>query len=272
MSGYESKAYLALLQAAAPLNGYEVAKASGVPRSTVYETLAKLVARGAAFEVNEPGNGTAYLALPSEALVGRLRRDLSSTIDGLAEVLPTLGGRRDTHLVQHVHGADGVLERTVDVIDGAQLDVFASLWPDEYDQLLPALERAVERGVDVSVITFGDVERRVGRHFEHHFSEPEVVLERLGCRIFTVVADRDAATIGGVDDGDVWCLWSDDPAVALVAAEYVRHDMALQLIGARLRESGLEEFWLTDPDLERLRAAAAVAGPLRRLAPDQSPG
>jgi HTH-type transcriptional regulator, sugar sensing transcriptional regulator len=58
-------------------------------------------------------------------------------------------------------------------------------------------------------------------------------------------------------------MWSDDPAVALVAAEYVRHDIALQLIGDRLREAGLEEFWRTDPELERLRASAAVIESLR---------
>ena len=51
MSGYESKAYLALLAHGAQMNGYEVAKASGVPRSTVYESLSKLVVRGAAFEL-----------------------------------------------------------------------------------------------------------------------------------------------------------------------------------------------------------------------------
>lgn len=266
MSGYESKAYLALLSAEAPLNGYEVAKSSGVPRSTVYETLGKLVARGAAFEVNQPGNGTAYVALPAEALIGRLRRDLSSTIDGLSEVLPSLGGRRDTHLVQHVHGADGVLERTVDVLDGAHHDVFASLWPAEFEQLLPALERAVGRGVDVSVITFGEVPASIGSHYDHRFSEPEVVLSRLGCRIFAVVADRNAAIIGGVDRDGVWGMWSDDPAVALVAAEYVRHDMALQVIGNRLREAGLEDFWRTDADLERLRNAAAVPDTLRSSA------
>ena len=48
---HEAKAYVALVAAGGPLNGYEAAKRSGVPRSTVYETLAKLVARGAAFEV-----------------------------------------------------------------------------------------------------------------------------------------------------------------------------------------------------------------------------
>jgi HTH-type transcriptional regulator, sugar sensing transcriptional regulator len=264
MSGYEAKAYVALLVAGQALNGYEVAKASGVPRSTVYETLSKLVSRGAAFEVkNRPDNGVAYVALPSDALVGRLRRELSGTIDGLAEVLPALGGVREASLVQHVHGLDGVLDRAVDLIEGARHDLFASLWPDEIERLRPALVGAVGRGVEVSLISFGELDEPIGRSFVHHYSEPEVVLARLGCRIFTVVADRDAVVIGGVDRSEVWGMWSDDPAVALVAAEYVRHDIALQLIGDRLRDAGLEEFWLNDPELERLRASAAVNESLR---------
>src|SRR5690606_27714521 len=74
MSGYEAKAYLALVAAGGPLNGYEVAKRSGVPRSTVYETLSKLVARGAAYEVRAGGDGVSYLALPPNSLLDRMRR------------------------------------------------------------------------------------------------------------------------------------------------------------------------------------------------------
>jgi HTH-type transcriptional regulator, sugar sensing transcriptional regulator len=263
MSGYESKAYLALLVSGTPLNGYEVAKASGVPRSTVYETLAKLVGRGAAFEVNGSGSGVDYVALPSEALIGRLRRDLAGTIDGLAQVLPALGGVRDAHVVQHLHGLDGVLERAIDVIEAANRDLFASIWPDEIEHLRPAFGAASARGVEISLISFGELAEPIGRSYVHRYSEPDVVLARLGCRIFTVVADRDAVLIGGVDRTEAWGMWSDDPAVALVAAEYVRHDIALQLIGNRLRDAGLEQFWQTDPELERLRASAAVADSLR---------
>lgn len=263
MSGYEAKAYIALLTAGEPLNGYEVAKSSGVPRSTVYETLAKLVGRGAAFEVKSTGNGVDYVALPFESLLGRLRRDLSSTIDGLADVLPALVAPRDAHVVQHVHGLAEVVTRATDVIESARADLFVSLWPDEIEHLRPALVAASERRVDVSMISFGELADPIGRSYVHHYSEPDVVLERLGCRIFTVVADRDAVLIGGIDGSEVWGMWSDDPAVALVAAEYVRHDIALQLIGDRLRDAGLGDFWATDPELERLRSTARVAPSLR---------
>ena len=69
--------------------------------------------------------------------------------------------------------------------------------------------------------------------------------------------------IAAVDPGDTWGIWSDDPAVALVAAEYVRHDIALQLIAERARDTDLGVFWNTDPELERLRSASRLEPPLR---------
>ncbi len=262
MSGYEAKAYLALLASPEPANGYEVAKASGVPRSTVYETLGKLVARGAAFEVatspGGSGNGVAYVALPAEALIGRLRREATGTINGLEMILPQLGRRVDTRVVQHLAGRDEIVRRSVDVVEGATTALWMSIWPQESAAFVAPVAAAIERGVDVSVIAYGDVAPLGGRVYEHSYSSPAVVLERLQCRISIVVADHDQVIIGGVTDDEAWGLWSDDRAVALVAAEHVRHDIALQLIGARLHEAGLEDFWTNDSDLERLRDAAAA--------------
>ena len=133
MSGYEAKAYLALLASPEPANGYEVAKASGVPRSTVYETLGKLVARGAAFEVatasGGSGNGVAYVALPADALIGRLRREATGTFNGLESILPQLGRRLDTRVVQHLAGRDEIVRRSVDVVESASTALWMSIWP-----------------------------------------------------------------------------------------------------------------------------------------------
>jgi HTH-type transcriptional regulator, sugar sensing transcriptional regulator len=274
MSGYEAKAYVALVQAGVPLNGYEVAKSSGVPRSTVYETLGKLVARGAAFEVKVPSNGTAYLPLPAETLVRQLERELADTIGELEASLPALTVPSTAHLVQHVSGRVAVLDRAIDVIDGARSSIFASLWPDDLPLLLPALTAARQRGVDISCVAFGDADgelAQIGHVHEHRYSAPDVVLERLGCQIFTVVADRDAVLIGGTDEVGTWGMWSDDPAVVLVAAEYVRHDIALQIIVGRGGESSLDELWTRDPELERLRSAAAVTTSMLRSAPGAGP-
>ena len=74
------------------------------------------------------------------------------------------------------------------------------------------VDAAIERGVDVSVIAYGDVGPLGGRVYEHSYSSPAVVLERLQCRISIVVADHDQVIIGGVTDDEAWGLWSDDRA------------------------------------------------------------
>ncbi len=259
LSGYEAKAYLALLAGGEPMNGYEVAKASGVPRSTVYETLGKLVARGAAFEVNGDNDSVAYVPLPSQALIGRLRRQTQDTIAGLEAVLPTIGAALTARVVQHVNGRDEMIERANDVIESARRTLWLSIWPQEASAFVHAVGDAVARGVDVFTVAYGDVGAMPGRVYAHSYSAPEVVEQRLECRLSIVVADHEQALIGGVMPTAVWGVWSDDRAVSLLAAEHVRHDIALQLTAEHLAAAGLHDFWASNADLEALRDASALA-------------
>jgi len=259
LSGYEGKAYLALLAAGEPLNGYEVAKASGVPRSTVYETLGKLVARGAAFEVTDAATAVSYVPLPADALIGRLRRQTHETIGGLESVLPTVGKAFQARVVQHLTGHDDVINRAIDVIESAGRTLWLSVWPNESSRFAASVDAAIARGVDVFTIAYGDVSPFGGRVYTHSYSAPEVVEQRLGTRLSIVVADHAQALIAGVTTTAVWGMWSDDAAVSLLAAEHVRHDIALQLTAEHLQASGLQEFWASNPDLEALRDASAAA-------------
>lgn len=259
LSGYESKAYLALLASGRPLNGYEVAKDSGVPRSTVYETLAKLVARGVAFEVASDTDTVSYVALPSETLIGRLRRQSNETIRGLESVLPAVGAALATRVVQHLSGRADVVTRAIDVIESARRSVWLSIWPQEAIELSDALHDAAARGVDVFTIAYGTMPDLPGRVYSHSYSAPEVVEARVGCRLSIVVADHDQATIVGMTPDAVWGMWSDDRVVALLAAEHVRHDIALQLTAEHLDATGRDDFWVASPDLEALRDASAIA-------------
>ena len=63
---YEAKAYAALLQRH-PLNGYELARASGIPRANVYAVLERLEERGAVLRVETP-EGTRYSPVPPDEL------------------------------------------------------------------------------------------------------------------------------------------------------------------------------------------------------------
>ncbi len=267
MSGYEAKAYVALVAAGTPLNGYEVAKRSGVPRSTVYESLGKLVGRGAAYEVRAGEASVGYISLPPAALLDRMRREFDRSIDALRSALPGLASPPQVRLVHSLSDRASLLARAEDVIVAARTDLFLSGWPEEIADLKPLVRRADDEGVDVSVVSFGEDPEPVGRTTAHRFSLPEVVLENLGCRLLVVSADREQAVIGGVIDGDAWGVYTDDPAVVLVAVEYVRHDIAMHLIAEKFDLHDFEQFWTSDPALLRLRADhGAPAALLKRSA------
>ena len=65
---YEARAYVALLKHS-PLNGYELAKDSGLPRANVYSVLGRLEERGAVVRLDTP-SGTRYSAIPPSELMG----------------------------------------------------------------------------------------------------------------------------------------------------------------------------------------------------------
>lgn len=265
MSGYEAKAYVALVAAGAPLNGYEVAKRSGVPRSTVYETLGKLVGRGAAYEVHAGEASVGYLSLPPSALLDRMRREFDSSMETLSAELPEVASPPQVRIVHNLTDRDSLLARAEDVVGVARNDLFLSGWPAEIEPLKPSVRRAEAEGVDVSVVSFGEDPDPVGQTTRHRFSTPEVVQENLGCRLLVVSADREQAVIGGVVNGDAWGVFTDDPAVVLVAVEYVRHDIAMHLIAEKFAPDDFEAFWANDPALRRLRADHGIPAALLKL-------
>jgi sugar-specific transcriptional regulator TrmB len=68
-SEYEARAYLALLQRN-PLNGYELAKLSGLPRANVYAALQKLEERGAVVRLDIPSRARYAPVAPTELTSG----------------------------------------------------------------------------------------------------------------------------------------------------------------------------------------------------------
>lgn len=273
MTGYEAKAYTVLVAAGGPLSGYEVAKRSGVPRSTVYETIGKLAARGAAYEVRAGEDNVSYIALPPNVLLDRMGREFDASADTLREALPRLAAPAQVRMMHDLPDRSSLLARAEDVVGAARSDLFVSGFPEEVEALKPLLRRSEQDGVEVTAVVFGEDENPVGNTFTHRFSSPEVVLENLGCRLLVIVADREQAVIGGAVEDEGWGAFTDDPAVVLVAVEYVRHDIALHLIAERFAPADeFDTFWRTDPTLRRFRSDhGAPAALLRRIGVGGSP-
>ena len=199
---YEAKVYIAL-QRVSPATGYQVAKESGVPRSTIYEVLGKLIARGAAV-TQSLGDMVRYTPVPPDLLLDRMRHEFEDTLDDLADgfkrTTTTPGAPGQTW---NIVGRDNILAQARQMIERAQSEVAVVVGDDdELDQLLVWLQQAQARKIALKVISpvpyTGDL---------------PVVVHPQGSRLrqalghgLTLVVDGREILIGEVDrsEGAVW--------------------------------------------------------------------
>jgi sugar-specific transcriptional regulator TrmB len=153
LSEYEARAYMALLQLGSA-TGYQVAKESGVPRSTIYEVLAKLVMRGAAL-TQSFAEQVRYAAVAPEQFLGRLQREFQghtdALLDGLRDMTPPAAPPGNTW---NLTGHRNLFSYARQMIEQAREEVTLLVGDDdELDELLPSLRQAQARGVALTVIS-----------------------------------------------------------------------------------------------------------------------
>src|SRR5438105_5820230 len=146
---YEARAYMALVRSGA-LNGYEVAKTSGVPRANVYAVLQKLEDRGAVLRVDAQ-TGTRYAAVPPSELTERLGSSFRDTLEEARRFLEEMASppEPDQEYVWNAQGYDAMLEHARALLEGAEEQLLVALWPQEAEALAHDLDRVQGRGVGV---------------------------------------------------------------------------------------------------------------------------
>jgi HTH-type transcriptional regulator, sugar sensing transcriptional regulator len=217
-SQYEARAYCALLQRS-PANGHEVAKTAGIPTSKVYETLERLLQKGAVLvQRSEP---TLWAPVPYRDLTATLRQRMESNLTAVEQGLAQLGHEQDTKLTWSLSGHGHVVDSMRRAIDRTRERLAAAIPSGELDELTPALRAAAERGVAIDLVAgngaaldLPEGERvRVRRRPDGGQGDDRLAVV-LGDGEETVLADLGLARPEG--------MWTHHPAVALLAAEHLR--------------------------------------------------
>jgi sugar-specific transcriptional regulator TrmB len=212
---YEAKVYVAL-QRCSPATGYQIAKESGVPRSTIYEVLGKLMARGAAV-TQSFGDIVRYAPVPSEDLLDRMRHEFEDTLDKLADgfrhmaVTPGVPGQ-----TWNLTGRDNILAHARQMIERAQNEVALVVGDDdELDELLAWLQQAKSRKIALTVVCPVPYEDKSVPVIVH--AQGQQLRHALGHGL-TLVVDGHDALVGEVDRSEsavwttnsyavAWTLW-----------------------------------------------------------------
>ena len=252
LSSYEARAYVALL-AVQPVNGYDLARLSGIPTSKIYETLQRLVTKGAALaSASEP---TLYRAVAPVDLIGSIRSATERSLTVLAETLPDLEVAPSPGIVWRLKGYQTIVRHLQQLVAVAEHVVYLSVWPPETVYLLDAVVQARQRGVRLWVASFGPGQLD-GEDVYDLLSCGNSSQARLGKRLTAAVADDRQVLIAEFqDDGEGTGTAADDTALALAAREYIVHDLVNHALIQEIGEARFAALRSQHPLL------AAVLGP-----------
>lgn len=246
-SQYESKAYVSLLTNS-PMTGYELAKRSGIPRSMVYETLGKLVDRGAAHLV--PTEPVMYAPVSAAVLLGRYRQQTAETFGYLERELGAIEKSPDIDVIARLRGDTQIDAEIASIVDQARSELWLAIWAPQVGMLRAPVDRALERTVAVFSVLFGDEESELGWTFRHSYMAPEVVKRRLGGHLTIAARDAEEVVIAEyLESGESWAVKTRDRALVLIATDYVRHDIMFDVIVPDFGIDRLTSTWQHDPRL-----------------------
>lgn len=236
---YEAKAYLSLLEES-PLTGYAVAKNSGVPRSRIYEVLDSLTIRGDILV--SPGNTPQYTPVPAKELIKSRRMRAEETFElaekSLAE-FERSGSDREN--IWNITGQNEILEKVRACIVSAEKRILLEIWKEEFEELEAELRQAANRGVNITIIAYGDIVSDFANVY-HHYMGNEIT-EEYGGRWLVFSGDDSEVVAGIVSLGkDSRAAWTVHVGLVMPITEVMIHDLYLMEIMEKHRELLEESF------------------------------
>lgn len=241
----EAKAYTTLLKES-PLNGYEISKKSGVPRSMIYSVIAKLTSKEAIIELRT--DPPTYIALTAKELITNKKIKTQETLNYLEQELQAIEKPTKAHVIKHIEERDQIMKSMQKLIKTSQKEVWLSAWEKELEDLRDAAELQLKKGISIYSLLFTDQETTsFGNTFYHHHHTAYIEEQRMGQRLTVVIRDNQEVLIAGFIDGQTpLAIQTTDSMLVLLAKEYIRHDMMMKVVSDKLGNNQLDALWRGD--------------------------
>ncbi len=213
-SSNEAKVYTTLLKNKV-LNGYEVAKLSGVARSLVYEVINRLVSKG--YVIRLDGTPNFYKCLPYEQLLEHIKQQNSNNLAEAESILKNIANDNcQNEYVMNIVGQDKYLAQVKEVIDNAQSEISMSVWNSTLQLLEQNITQAIKRNVKVYIFAFQPVKIEGATVFSYNIDDAEQLFPY---RRNTVVADGNECIIGEVGDAKSVYVYTRNHAIMSLATD-----------------------------------------------------
>jgi len=235
-SQYEARTYVGLLMSNGA-TGYSVANETGVPQPKVYETLRRLVDRGAAVLTGE--RPARYAAVEPEVLLKALEKEFADKVAAARQSLETLPARDFAERglpIAKLDSLPAAIERACSAISRARNRVYLSGRAEELKGLATSVDEASERGVQFVIVHFGPLPFHAprGKVMRHASTEGTLYASRKAHHLAVVVDSKWALWALARDGRDWEVMHGEVPLVASLVKSYIRHDLFVQRMYADL--------------------------------------
>lgn len=231
-SQYEARTYTGLI-GREPMTGYAIAKETLVPQPKVYETLGRLVERGAVMQVS--GSPAKFVAVPPDRVISQLERTFRqrlATVELEVSRMRREGSEvQELRLLREARSWMTVVSAANSLIGGAAERMYVSGHGSYLDALAEEIQAAYRRGVRIDILCFGDPPS--GLHSGiviRHSSTDGTVYRHHQARHLALTCDNAAALWALAPEGDKWeAVWADnDPLLTALVKGFIRHDIFAQ--------------------------------------------
>jgi sugar-specific transcriptional regulator TrmB len=231
-SQYEARTYAGLI-GREPMTGYAIAKDTLVPQPKVYETLGRLVERGAVMQVS--GSPAKFVAVPPDRVLSQLektfRQRLATVELEVSRMRPEGSQLQELRLLRETRSWITVVSVAQGLIGGAAERLYVSGHGSYLDALAAEIQAADRRGVRIDILCFGEPPFSLHNGVViRHSSTDGVVYRHHQARHLAITCDNGAALWALAPEGDKWeAVWADgDPLFTALVKGFIRHDIFAQ--------------------------------------------
>ena len=151
----EALTYVALLKNG-PSTAYSIAKSIQRPASNAYRVIESLVAKF--LVLVEDGKKKRFRALPYEQMLSALSQRFKTNQDLVANALSELQSVEEDDSVYRLNSSDQVFERCRSALENAAELVLIDAFPGPLSRMMPSIEAALERRVEIMVKAYLPIE------------------------------------------------------------------------------------------------------------------
>ena len=231
-SQYEARTYAGLI-GREPMTGYAIAKDTLVPQPKVYETLGRLVERGAVLQVSG-SRPNSWPSRPPACWVswnGQFRQRLATVELEVSRMRRESDQVQELRLYKETNSWIAIVSAASHLISGASERIYVSGHGSYLDALGEEIPAADRRGVRTDVLCFGEPPFSLPNGVViRHSSTDGVVYRHHQSRHLAVTCDTAAALWALAPEGDKWeAVWSDsDSLLTALVKGFIRHDIFSQ--------------------------------------------